>query len=90
MSSLTPSDLLLQHIQGEFAESPGLRLTPWQFQRLWNLEAGEARQIIDLLVQMRFLREARDGAFVRRDASSAPSSNSISARWPNSPRPPIA
>jgi len=62
------SESLLQHIRGEFAESPGLRLTFWQFQRLWNLDAGEAQRVIELLVFLRFLREARDGTFVRRES----------------------
>jgi len=65
MPSVITSKLVLEYIRGEFAESPGLRLMPWQFQRLWRLQADEARQVIDTLVQMRFLREASDGAFVR-------------------------
>ena len=66
MSTLTHSEPLLQRIRGEFVESPGLRLTPWHFQRLWNLEADEARIVIERLVHTRFLREAGDGTFVRR------------------------
>jgi len=30
---------VVQHIRGEYLESPGLRLTAWQIQRLWNLDA---------------------------------------------------
>jgi hypothetical protein len=44
MANLEP---VLQRIRGEFHESPGLRLTHWQFQRLWNPDADEARQVID-------------------------------------------
>jgi hypothetical protein len=58
-------ETMLQRIRGEFHESPGLRLTHWQIQRLWNLDADQARLVIDELVQSRFLRGARDGTFVR-------------------------
>jgi hypothetical protein len=58
---------VLQRIRGEFLESPGLRLTHWQFQRLWNLDADQARQLIEKLLQTRFLRGARDGTLVRRE-----------------------
>ena len=32
-------DQMLQRIQGEFVEMPGLRLTAAQAQRLWGLDA---------------------------------------------------
>jgi len=65
MSRLTSLEPVLERIRGEYHESPGLRLTHWQFQRLWNLDPDHARTVIDQLVQMRFLRGARDGTFVR-------------------------
>ena len=68
MSSMTASESLLRCIRGEFLDTPGLRLTAWQFQRLWNLDADECRVIIQRLVKAEFLREAPDGAFVRRDS----------------------
>jgi hypothetical protein len=69
MSSMTASESLLRRIRGEFLQSPGLRLTAWQFQRLWNLDSDECRVIIKHLVDMRFLRETSDGTFVRHDSS---------------------
>ena len=63
MSSLTASESLLERIRSLFAENPGLRLTRWQFQQLWRLDADEARFVIDRLVRMRFLRETSDGTF---------------------------
>ena len=65
MSRLASLEPVLERIRGEYHESPGLRLTHWQFQRLWNLDPDQARTVIDHLVQMRFLRGARDGTFVR-------------------------
>ncbi len=67
MSSMTASESLLQRIRSEFVESPGLRLTTWQFQRLWNLDPDECQMIIQRLVSTQFLREARDGTLVRRE-----------------------
>ena len=57
---------VLQHMRGEFLESPGLRLTRWQIQRLWNLDAEDCRAAVQKLLDARFLREERDGSFVRR------------------------
>jgi len=69
MSTLAHLEPVLQRIRGEFHESPGLRLTPWQFRRLWNLDEDQARLVIEQLVQTRFLRGARDGTFVRCERS---------------------
>jgi hypothetical protein len=65
MATSSALESVLQRIRGEFHESPGLRLTHWQFQRLWNLDADQAQLVIEQLVQTRFLRGARDGTFVR-------------------------
>jgi hypothetical protein len=65
MTRLAHLEPVLQRIRGEFHESPGLRLTHWQFQRLWNLDPDQARLVIDQLLETRFLRGARDGTLVR-------------------------
>jgi hypothetical protein len=56
---------VVEHIRGEFLEIPGLRLTPWQIQRLWNLDLDDYRAAVQQLLDARFLRQARDGTFVR-------------------------
>jgi hypothetical protein len=66
LPTLVCSEPLLRRIEREFAEHPELRLTPWQFQQLWNLDAAQARIVIERLVHGRFLREASDGTVVRR------------------------
>jgi hypothetical protein len=68
VSSLTGAESRLEHIRAEFLESPGLRLTPWQFQRLWNLDVDECRTAIQRLLHSRFLREASDGTLVRDES----------------------
>lgn len=61
-------DDVLQRIQGEFKEMPGLRLTAAQAQKLWGLDREACKSILAALVDARFLAETRDGAYVRRAA----------------------
>ena len=63
-------DEVLQRIQGEFVEMPGLRLTASQAQRLWGLERDVCDALLGALVDARFLSQTRDGAFVRLDRAA--------------------
>ena len=56
-------DEVLQRIQGEFVEMPGLRLTSAQAQRLWGLDRESCEALLGALVDARFLCKTRDGAF---------------------------
>ena len=60
-------DDVLQRIQGEFTEMPGLRLTPAQAQRLWGLDRTICDQLLDALVKTNFLSQMRDGSFIKTD-----------------------
>ena len=62
-------DEVLQRIQGEYVEMPGLRLTLPQAQRLWGLERETCHALLGALVEARFLQQTRDGAFVRTDGA---------------------
>jgi hypothetical protein len=62
-------DDVLQRIQGEFVEMPGLRLTAAQAQRLWGLDRDECDALLGALVDAKFLSQTRDGAFVRMDGA---------------------
>lgn len=62
-------DEVLQRIQGEFVEMPGLRLTTAQAQRLWGLDRDVCDALLGALVDARFLSQTRDGAFVRVDGA---------------------
>jgi hypothetical protein len=64
-------DEVLQRIQGEFLEMPGLRLTPAQAQRLWGLERDVCDALLGALVDAKFLAQTRDGAFVRMEGARA-------------------
>lgn len=62
-------DEVLQRIQGEFVEMPGLRLTAPQAQRLWGLERDVCDALLGALVDARFLLRTRDGAYVRLEGA---------------------
>lgn len=62
-------DEVLQRIQGEYLEMPGLRLTVPQAQRLWGLERDTCDALLGALVDAKFLSQTRDGSFVRLDGA---------------------
>ena len=60
------TDALIQRVCGEFLEMPGLRLTRQQARRLWGLDEPTCRQVLDFLVDAKFLaRPEHDGAYSR-------------------------
>lgn len=61
----------VQLMRLEYAELPGLRLTTWQAQRLWNLSAQLCEEALAWLVRAGFLMRMSDGSYVRAaDAGS--------------------
>lgn len=56
---------LEERVRGEFLEMPGLRLTPAQASRLWAMDAGTSRQVLDGLAEVGFLARTREGAYLR-------------------------
>ena len=58
---------LLDRIQGEYLEQPGLRLTEAQAQRLWDLDRTTCDALLEALVDVKFLRRAPDGSFVKTE-----------------------
>ena len=56
---------LLQRIQGEFLEMPGLRLTPEQAARLLGLEQQTCAELLKSLVVEKFLACGADGRYTR-------------------------
>jgi hypothetical protein len=58
---------VLQRIQGEYSEMPGLRLTPAQAQRLWGLDRATCETLLKVLVNDNFLSITRDGSFIRTE-----------------------
>jgi hypothetical protein len=60
-----PTDDVLNRVQGEFLEMPGLRLTGAQARRLWGLDAAICEALLGVLVDAKFLFKTRDGAFMK-------------------------
>lgn len=57
----------LHLIRSEYLEIPGLHLTRQQVQRLWGLDEITCDALLETLVDVRFLRRTRTGAYVRSD-----------------------
>jgi hypothetical protein len=58
-------DDVVDLIRMEYAEMPGLSLTAWQIQRLWDLSDELCRHALASLTRRGFLVQTRDGAYVR-------------------------
>jgi hypothetical protein len=56
---------LLERIRAEFLEMPGLRLTREQAQRLWSVEGTMCQQVLETLVETKFLCVKPNGAYAR-------------------------
>jgi hypothetical protein len=57
-------------IRMEYAELPGLQLTFWQAQRLWDLPEDLCDRALTLLTRAGYLERTRDGCYRRFDPTS--------------------
>jgi hypothetical protein len=62
-------DRWLSLIRSEYLEMPGLQLTPQQARRLWGLDDRTTAMLLATLVDSRFLRKTRSGAYVLAEAT---------------------
>ena len=60
-----PDDALLQRVYSEFLEMPGLRLTCQQAQRLWGLDQETCLELLEFLVDAKFLCRPGHGMYTR-------------------------
>jgi hypothetical protein len=56
---------IIERVRSEFLEMPGLRLTPAQAARLWNVDAATCQHVITALVGSAFLRWTPRGTVMR-------------------------
>jgi len=56
---------ILERIRAEYLEMPGLRLTAGQVQRLCGVERELCKDVLDALVERRFLCLKLDGTYAR-------------------------
>jgi hypothetical protein len=75
------NDDVLRRVQAEFLEMPGLRLTEPQACRLWGLDADRCTELLNALVDSRFLFRTREGAFMRVDAAGPLKASWRSRDW---------
>ena len=61
---------LVARVRGEYNEMPGLRLTPAQARRLWQMDTHQCEAILDHLVQADFLIQTRNGAYAARSGAT--------------------
>lgn len=54
-----------RRIRAEYRESPGLKLTKRQAQRLWGIDCETCDRLLAQMVATRFLRRRADGTYVR-------------------------
>ena len=64
MNDVAKSDWL-RRIRAEYLELPGVVLTESQVKRLWGLDGGTCRVLLDELVQAGFLKQTRTNGYVR-------------------------
>jgi hypothetical protein len=55
-------------IRAEYLELPGLHLTLPQARRLWGLDEVTSQAVFAALVDARFLKQTRTGAYVLADS----------------------
>jgi hypothetical protein len=60
-------DEWFDRVRGEYAESPGLTLTLDEAKRLWGLGTAQCQDVLDALVEARFLKRTAHRAYVRDD-----------------------
>lgn len=56
---------LVERVEGEYLEMPGLRLTREQAERLWAIDRVTCETILDALIERRFLTCGADSRYRR-------------------------
>lgn len=56
---------LLQRIEGEYREMPGLSVTAPQAERLWGLDSTTCSFVMMILIQRGILKRTASGTYVR-------------------------
>jgi hypothetical protein len=59
---------VIELMRMEYAEMPGLKLTFWQAQCLWNLSDDQCERALAALTAAGFLARTCEGAYIRRAA----------------------
>ena len=69
---MTPHELLVARIRGEYIEMPGLRLTFAQACRLWQMDGPTCERVLEQLVREAFLHKTANGTYIALPAAGRP------------------
>ncbi len=69
-AQMTLKQEMINRICGEFLEMPGLGLNREQARRLWQVDDEFCGELLDTLVESRFLCRRADGRYVRAATAS--------------------
>ena len=72
----------LERVRAEFLEMPGLRLTARQLARLCGIEQAVCKEVLEVLVDEKFLRRGAARAYARRTDEHIPRPRPIKAEHP--------
>jgi hypothetical protein len=61
-------------VRADYDEMPGLRLTLKQGQRLWSIDAVTCQELLDSLIETRYLVLTPEGMYCRADCIDGASS----------------
>jgi hypothetical protein len=64
-------DALMERIRAEYLEMPGMTLRLDQVARLCGIERSACKQVLDALVELKFLCLKANGAYARLSAESS-------------------
>lgn len=76
---MSPPEMLVTRIRGEYREMPGLRLTAAQACRLWQIDAPTCDVVLQTLVSEGFLLRRQDGKFIARPSERLNMANAVPA-----------
>jgi hypothetical protein len=69
--AVVSAEEMVRRVRGEFLEMPGLRLTRAQAQRMWGLDQETCAEVLQTLVDTKFLHLRSDGTYARLSDGSA-------------------
>ena len=84
-----PFEQALERIRAEYQEMPGMKLTLEQVQRLSGVDQLVCRQVLDALVNAKFLYLGSDGSYAR-SADGSPRLLTARGNWIASFPPPTS
>jgi hypothetical protein len=85
-----PFQQALERIRAEYQEMPGMKLTLEQVERLSGVDRSVCQQVLDALVNAKFLSLRRDGSYTRAQDGSPTRLPAAKPDWNTRMRPPAS